>query len=60
MKLYVTRKFIMANSARDAIRKEKNHHVDDVWIQEDWFEREIETGLAEPKQSNIGFVPKKL
>ena len=35
-KLFVIRKYIMADSAKDAIKKEKEHPVDDVWIDEDF------------------------
>ena len=35
-KLYVVRKFIMAKSAEDAIKKERKEKVDSVWIDEEW------------------------
>jgi hypothetical protein len=35
-KLYVIRKYIKANSAQDAIKKEKKFRVDDVWLDEDY------------------------
>lgn len=34
--LYVIRKFIMAKDAKDAIKKEKEQPVNDVWMDEDW------------------------
>ncbi len=32
--LYIVRKFVVANSATDAIKKEKTNPVHDVWIEE--------------------------
>jgi len=34
--LYVIRKYIMAKSAQEAIRKDKTTKVQDCWIDEDW------------------------
>lgn len=34
-KIYVVRKYITANSAYDAILKDKSCPVDDVWLDED-------------------------
>lgn len=36
LKQFVVRKYIMAKSASDAIKKEKQFPVDDVWIDDDW------------------------
>jgi hypothetical protein len=35
-KLFVVRKYIMASSAIQAIRKDKTSPVDDVWVDEDF------------------------
>jgi hypothetical protein len=35
-KMYIIRKYVMAKSAQDAIRKEKGHPVDDAWVDEEW------------------------
>lgn len=35
-KLFVVKKYIMATSAVDAIRKEKHVKPDDVWIDDEW------------------------
>lgn len=35
-KLFVVRKYIMAKSARDALRKEKTAPVDDLWVDDEW------------------------
>lgn len=32
----------MAKSAKDAIDKEKNHEVDDVWVDEEWLKNNYE------------------
>lgn len=49
-KLFLVRKFIMASSAKDAIRKDKDTPVDEVWVDEDW-----KKGNATPLASAIGF-----
>jgi hypothetical protein len=33
-KIYIIRKYVIANSASQAIRKEKFQKVDDVWVDE--------------------------
>lgn len=43
-KRFVIKKYVMALSARDAIRKERTIEVDDIWIDEDW------------KKDNSGFT----
>lgn len=35
-KLFVVKKYIWANHASEAIRKDKTQRVDDVWVDEDW------------------------
>jgi hypothetical protein len=47
---FIVRKYVMATSAKDAIRLEKNVPVLDVWVDEKW---ELKSG--EP----VGFVKKK-
>lgn len=41
-KLYVVRKYIMATSAKQAILKDKNAPVDDVWVDTDWQKRQTD------------------
>ena len=41
-KMFVIRKYVMAKSAKDAIRKDKTLPVDDVWIDSDWQKRQTE------------------
>lgn len=36
LKRFIVKKYIMANSAMEAIKKEKKHSPDDVWVDEDW------------------------
>lgn len=33
---YIVRKYVMASSIQDVIKKEKKTPVRDVWIDEDW------------------------
>lgn len=35
-KRYIVRKYIMAKSASEALRKEKKVRPDDCWVDEDW------------------------
>lgn len=32
----------MAKSAQEALKKEKNHPVDDVWVDEEWKKGQME------------------
>lgn len=38
LKKFVVKKYIMAKSAADALKKEKKTAADDVWIDEKWME----------------------
>lgn len=53
-KLFVVKKYIMANSAHDALRKERRHRPDDVWVDEDWKKEH-----KEQLTSCIGFSVEK-
>jgi len=35
-KRYIVKKYIMARSAHEALRKERRVRPDDVWVDEDW------------------------
>lgn len=35
-RLFVVRKYIWASCAKEAIRKDRDTEVDDVWIDEEW------------------------
>lgn len=50
-KMYVIKKFVMANSAQQAIRKERKAPVDSVWIDDDWAK-----GNSKTLESAIGFT----
>ena len=52
-KLFVVRKWIKAKSAKEAIKKEKSHEVDDVWVDDDW--RKAQSSETEGK---LGFNKK--
>jgi hypothetical protein len=48
-KLYVIKKFVMANSAAQAMRLERTTPVDSVWIDEEWSKgnaRELAAALG--------------
>jgi hypothetical protein len=49
-KLFVVRKYIKAASAADAIRKDRRHPVDEVWIDDEW-----KKGAAARLEDAIGF-----
>lgn len=49
-KQFIVRKYIMAKSALEAIKKDKMSPVDDVWVDEKWKE--------ENDQKTIGFKNK--
>jgi hypothetical protein len=36
LKRFIIKKYIMAKSAQDALKKEKKVLPDDVWVDEDW------------------------
>lgn len=36
LKRYIVRKYIMAKSAHEALRKERRTRPDDCWVDEDW------------------------
>ena len=40
MKRYIIRKYIYANSAKDAIQKDKKAPVDDVYVDDDWLKEQ--------------------
>lgn len=48
-KLFIVKKYVYATSAKDAIKKEKETQVDDVWVDEEWKKNQ----LLESK--NIGY-----
>lgn len=51
LKRFIVRKYIMAASAADAIKRDKRSPVEDVWLDDKW--REIEDELT--TITEIGF-----
>ena len=51
-KRYIVRKYIFAASATDAIKKDKNKPVDDVYVDENWM-------IEHDKKDSMGFNNKK-
>ena len=51
MKVYVTRKYILANSAKEALRKEPKYKVDDVYTDDETHKYY----LQELQEKHIGF-----
>lgn len=49
-KLFVVRKYVMAKSAEDAIKREKGVSVSDVWLDDEWKKAQIGK-----KDTQIGF-----
>lgn len=45
-KMYVVRKYIKAVSAMEAIKKDKNTLVHDVWIDEKWQEKGLPEAIG--------------
>jgi len=52
-KRYIIRKYIMATSCQQALKKEKRSKPDDCWVDDDW-KKNNENGLV----SAIGFSVK--
>lgn len=40
--MFIVRKYIMATSAKDALRKDLKTPADDVWIDEEWKKKQLE------------------
>lgn len=54
-KLFVIKKYILADNAQEAIKKDKTHKVDDVWMDDDFRKREVEK-LFDKEDKKIGFI----
>ena len=50
-KMFVVKKYIMASSAKEALRKERKVAADDCWVDDDWRKNNTDN-LA----SAIGFT----
>ena len=54
-KMYVVRKYIKAYSALEAIKKDKDYPVDDVWIDEKWQDKHLADAIGfDNGESNQG------
>lgn len=42
LKLFVVRKYVMADSAAQALRKERNQKPDDCWLDEDYKKNAVQ------------------
>jgi len=51
LKRYIVRKYIMAKNAQEALKKERRYRPDDVWVDEDWKNKQT-TNL----ESAVGFT----
>lgn len=54
VKQYIIRKYIKATSAAQALRKERNFHADECWVDDDWKKQNIDI-----ETKTIGFSHKK-
>jgi len=52
-KLFIVRKYVMAENAAQACKLEKNHPADDVWLDDDWKKSQPNAGA-----NVMGFVPR--
>jgi len=43
-KLFIVRKYVMAENAAQACRLEKNQSADDVWLDDDWKKSQPNAG----------------
>lgn len=50
-KLFIVKKYIMATSAHDALKRERRHKPDDVYVDEDWRKQN-----PTQQESAIGFT----
>lgn len=44
--MYIVRKYIKAYSALEAIKKDKDHPVDDVWVEERWQDKHLADAIG--------------
>jgi hypothetical protein len=57
-KVYIVRKYILANSVGEALRKEKKHKPDDAYVEEKSINNFIEK-LQKEEPAQMGFKQKK-
>lgn len=56
-KIYIVRKYVLANSVAEALKKEKKQKPDDAYVEEKSLNNFIEN-LTKPKEYPIGYKPK--
>jgi hypothetical protein len=44
-KRYIIRKYVEASTAKEALRKEKDHPADECWVDEKWMEQSTIRGF---------------
>jgi len=57
-KVYIVRKYILATSAREAIKKDKTWEVDDCWAEDKSLSNFIENLTPKKDQPDVGFKTK--
>lgn len=56
MRIYIIKKYVVAENAADAIKKEKNVPVHDVWLEENSAKDVIADTIADiKKKTRLGF-----
>lgn len=53
-KVYIVRKYIIAKSAQEALKKEPKTKVDDVWVDDDTHKELLKAKILE--SNKIGFT----
>lgn len=51
LRRYIVRKYVMATTAADALKKERKHMPDDIWLDEEWKKEQ-----GKQLESAIGFA----
>lgn len=57
-KIYIVRKYVLASSVEEALRKEKKQKPDDAYVEEKSLNNFIDN-LVKPKETQVGFRMKK-
>ena len=57
-KIYIVRKYVLANSVEEALKKEKKQKPDDAYVEEKSLNNFIEN-IIKPTETPMGFRKKK-
>ena len=60
--MYIVRKYIMATSASQAIKKDKSTPVDDCWVDDSWKDKHLASAIGltiYPEDNDGGMKVKK-